>query len=76
MGTVFTICPVTGHSIATGVETDQVTFALTPDFNGQVYCHHCQRDHQWSNGKSWVEENAERAGAGAPGARNAGQAAG
>jgi hypothetical protein len=66
MGVVFTICPVTGRQIPTGIDTDQASFELTPAFVGRVRCPICNCDHEWSKTNAWVVTADGPAGAVAP----------
>ncbi len=54
IGAVFTICPVTGHTLFTGIETDEGSLALTPSFIGRVHCSHCNEDHPFSKANAWI----------------------
>jgi hypothetical protein len=62
MAMIYTICPTTGRSISTGVETDAETFTTMPDVISRVICSICGQTHNWSrhnsvlrehNGRSW-----------------------
>ena len=48
MGALVTTCPVTGHKIETGIETDQLSMELTPHFVSWIECPHCQSGHLFS----------------------------
>lgn len=56
LGTLMTICPVTGRNIETGIETDKRTLTTSAEFSGLVTCPECGREHVISNGNSWVCE--------------------
>jgi len=45
---IVTQCPVTGQPIETGIEIDEASFALLPDFLGKIFCFHCHAEHEWS----------------------------
>jgi len=47
MGTIVTICPVTGVDISTGIETDPVSFAAMPNVASLVHCPICNAEHEW-----------------------------
>jgi hypothetical protein len=59
MGEVMTTCPVTGQPIATGIDTDEASFARVPAFTAKVFCPHCQSEHDWSKDKAWVAEDGK-----------------
>jgi hypothetical protein len=59
MGAVRTKCPVTGQSIETGIETDEMSFRRFPPFVGRVFCPLCKTDHQWSNATAWVADEGK-----------------
>ncbi len=54
MGTLLTICPVTGHNVETGIETDRRTFANSSQFSGRVICSACGQEHAISHENAWV----------------------
>jgi len=56
LGTLMTICPVTGRNIETGIETDKRTLKSALDFSGSVTCPVCGREHVISNDNAWVCE--------------------
>jgi hypothetical protein len=58
---IVTQCPVTGQPIETGIEIDEVSFALLPDFTSKVFCFHCHAEHEWSKQTASVivEERSE-----------------
>jgi hypothetical protein len=41
-------CSRTGQLIATGIETDEASFAMLPNVTTETYCAHCRRYHRWS----------------------------
>jgi predicted RNA-binding Zn-ribbon protein involved in translation (DUF1610 family) len=45
MGALVTICPATGRRIETGIDTDQVSMELTPQFATEFDCPHCGEKH-------------------------------
>lgn len=56
MGTLVTTCPVTGRQIETGIETDQLSMEMTPQFVATVYCPHCSGEHRFSKADVFVCE--------------------
>jgi hypothetical protein len=50
-------CAATGTDFPTGIETDRLSFELTPAFNGTIRCPLCGVDHQWSKIDAWVRES-------------------
>ena len=56
MAAVFTICPVNGQMIATGIETDEASLKLAPAFVSKIFCPHCQRDHEWTKDTAWLAD--------------------
>lgn len=56
MGIVMVKCPDTGREIATGIVTDQASFAATPVFFARVYCPLCRTEHEWFAKEAWVCE--------------------
>lgn len=48
MGALIAVCPQTGQTFETGIETDQISMALTPDFSAQIACPHCGAQHAMS----------------------------
>lgn len=48
MGPLVTICPVTSRKIKTGIETDQRSMKLTPQFFAQISCPYCDVEHTFS----------------------------
>jgi hypothetical protein len=57
MGTLMVRCPHTGTDFPSGIETDRLSFELTPAFNGKIHCPLCGIDHQWSKIDAWVCED-------------------
>jgi len=57
LGQVFCRCPVTGQAIATGIDTDKDSLAVTPNFVGRVFCPHCKTEHEWSKANAWIESD-------------------
>jgi hypothetical protein len=47
-------CSRTGRLIATGIETDAVTYASLPRFEAKTFCPYCRRNHSWSKGDASV----------------------
>ena len=41
-------CSRTGHTIPTGIETDERTFSTLPYFEAKTYCPYRKRLHSWS----------------------------
>ena len=41
MGALVAICPQTGRRIETGIDTDQASMELTPQFSTKFGCPHC-----------------------------------
>jgi len=58
MGIVMIRCPVTGHEISTGIETDVESFNCTPVFFASAYCPICRADHEWFAKDAWVSEQS------------------
>jgi len=58
MGALMVRCPQTGKDFASGIETDPLSFELTPAFSGTIRCPLCGVDHQWSKIDAWVAEDA------------------
>ena len=56
MGCVMIACPVTGHHVAIGVETDQWSLNSTPPFTARIACPACGREHRWSKHDAWICE--------------------
>ena len=56
MGILMVRCAATGKDFPTGIETDRLSFELTPAFNGTIRCPLCAVDHQWSKIDAWVCE--------------------
>lgn len=48
MGALIAVCPQTGQTFETGIETDQTSMALTPEFSAQIECPHCGARHAMS----------------------------
>ena len=46
MGALVTICPETGKPIETGIDTDQKSMELTPQFATEFDCPHCGGKHR------------------------------
>jgi predicted RNA-binding Zn-ribbon protein involved in translation (DUF1610 family) len=45
MGALITICPETGRRIETGIDTDQASMDMTPQFAAEFDCPHCGGKH-------------------------------
>lgn len=56
MGALVTICPVTGKTIETGVDTDSSSMELTPPFTTKFSCPHCRTMHPVSKRDLFVCE--------------------
>jgi cytochrome c-type biogenesis protein CcmH/NrfF len=56
MGMIVTKCPVTGHTIDTGIETDADTFKRITTIASRVWCPHCQSEHEWSAADASIAE--------------------
>jgi hypothetical protein len=54
MPKIFTSCPVSEQLIDTGIEMDDASFAVLPDFIGKIFCPHCGTEHGWSKDKAKV----------------------
>jgi transposase len=48
MGTMFFMCPTTGHRVSTGVEMDPDCFNALPKHIVKVRCPHCSQPHRLS----------------------------
>ena len=60
MPKIFTQCPVTGQPIDTGIEIDEASFALLPDFVGKIFCSHCDTEHEWTKQTASVIDDSSR----------------
>ena len=58
MGTLMVRCPATGKDFPTGIDTDRLSFQLTPAFTGTIHCPLCGVEHSWSKIDAWVSESA------------------
>jgi hypothetical protein len=56
VGTLMVRCPETGKDFSTGIETDQLSFQLTPAFTGTIRCPVCGAEHSWSKIDAWLCE--------------------
>jgi hypothetical protein len=56
VGVLMVRCPYTGRDFPSGVETDRLSFELTPAFSGTIRCPLCGVDHAWSKIDAWVSE--------------------
>jgi hypothetical protein len=56
MGAIFTLCPVTGQQIFTGIEADRESLSRIPAFRSRVRCSHCGDEHDWTQADAWVRE--------------------
>ena len=56
MGTLMVRCPRTGADFPSGIETDRLSFELTPAFTGTIRCPWCAAEHAWSKIDAWVCE--------------------
>jgi hypothetical protein len=56
---IVTDCTVTGQPIETGIEIDEASFALLPDFVGKIFCFHCKAEHEWSKQSARVVDDAK-----------------
>jgi hypothetical protein len=56
MGTLMTICPVTGRHIEAGIDTDKRSLAASGHFSAVISCPLCRQDHVVSAADSWVCE--------------------
>ena len=60
MGVIMIKCPHTGLPVATGTETDDLTFDMLPDSLGLAVCPRCGLKHSWCKREAWLElENAK-----------------
>ena len=57
MGILMVRCATTGQDFPTGIETDRLSFELTPAFNGTIRCPLCGAEHAWSKIDAWVRES-------------------
>jgi hypothetical protein len=57
VGILMVRCGATGKDFPTGIETDRLSFELTPAFNGTIRCPLCAVDHPWSKIDAWVCES-------------------
>jgi len=48
MGSLVTTCPVTGRKVETGIETDQLSMEMTPQFVAKIVCPYCRAEHEFS----------------------------
>ncbi len=62
MGVVMIRCPVTGHTISTGLQASEFSFNRSSVFFGRTFCPICRRDHQWFAKNAWVCESKEEHG--------------
>lgn len=60
MGEVSIRCPVTGQNIATGIDTDKSSLALTPEFVGRIFCPHCNTEHEWTKADAMIEGEQQK----------------
>jgi hypothetical protein len=58
VGTLMVRCPKTGKDFSAGVETDQLSFQLTPAFTATIRCPYCGVEHSWSKIDAWLSESA------------------
>ena len=56
MGTLMTICPLSGRNIEIGIETDKHTLAAAWRFSAQITCVSCGHQHTISDADVWVCE--------------------
>jgi len=56
MGTLMVRCPRTGADFPSGIETDRLSFELTPAFTATIRCPWCAEDHVWSKIDAWICE--------------------
>ena len=54
MGTMFFMCPTTGHRVSTGVEMDPDCFSALPKHIVKVRCPHCSQPHKLSELVAWL----------------------
>jgi hypothetical protein len=54
---IITKCPVTEQPIDTGIEIDETSFSLLPDFVGKIFCPNCRAEHEWSKLTASVVDN-------------------
>ena len=48
MPKIVTKCPVSGQPLDTGIEIDEASFSLLPNFVGKIFCPNCSAEHEWS----------------------------
>lgn len=56
LGTLMTICPITGRNIEMGIETDKRTLAGSGKFSARVACPVCKQEHPVLERDTWVCE--------------------
>ncbi len=54
MGAIYTLCPVTGQEVATGIEADALTLTRVPAFRSRIRCPHCGGEHEWTQADAWI----------------------
>ena len=60
MAKIFTTCPATAQPIDTGIEIDEASFSLLPNFVGKIFCFHCHAEHEWSKDSARVVPDGSR----------------
>lgn len=54
MGTLVFLCPSTGHTVFTGIETDAVSFRDIPRVTTYLSCPHCPAPHRMLDVQAWL----------------------
>jgi hypothetical protein len=57
MAAIFTICPVSGQEIPTGIEIDMQSLDKVPTFQSRIRCPHCRDEHNWSQASAWLRDH-------------------
>lgn len=54
MAEILVRCPVTGHAIFTGLNTDTVVFETLPNIEMPLKCSRCGKTHYWKPKSAWL----------------------
>ena len=54
MGAIMILCPTTGQSAATGIETDSYSFKQLPDVLSRSRCPVCGHENSWWKHEAWM----------------------
>jgi hypothetical protein len=60
MGALMIMCPNTGQSISTGIETDEYSLKQIDDVPTRTRCPLCGIDHTWWKREAWLTDQPER----------------